>query len=106
MNFRYYIFSGTSWVECRYDAYSKWNGKKYKSPYNVLDDLNSGKIQVEEPKTELELKQYYVSGMSLVDGKWMSCGWRIEATSFVDAARKAEADKTFRVHSISDCVMH
>lgn len=48
MNYRYYIYSGDSWVECRYDAYSKWNGKKYRSAFNVLDDLNSGKIKVEE----------------------------------------------------------
>lgn len=50
MDFRYYIFSGDSWVECRYDAYSKWNGKKYRSVFNVLDDLNNGKIKVEEKR--------------------------------------------------------
>lgn len=104
MNFRYYVFSGSSWFECKYDRYVKWNGKKYKSPFNVLDDLNSGKIQVEEPDAKPELKQYYVSGMAFIDGKWQSCVWKIEANSFVDAARKAEAEKTFRVHSISDCV--
>lgn len=43
MNYRYYIFSGDSWVDCRYDTYSKWNGKKYRSVFNVLDNLNSGK---------------------------------------------------------------
>ena len=62
MNYRYYIFSGDSWVECRYDAYSRWNGKKYRSTFNVLDDLNSGKIKVEEKRyvvgttVELEVK--------------------------------------------------
>ena len=48
MNFRYYIFSGDSWVECRYDVYLKWNGKKYRSAFNELDDLNSGKIKAEK----------------------------------------------------------
>ena len=102
MNFRYYIFSGDSWVECKYDTYSNWKGKKYRSPFNVLDDLNSGKIEVEEPKK----KQYYASGMSLVDGKWQSCGWTIEADSFLEAAKIAEADKTFRIHSLSDSVVY
>lgn len=104
MNYRYYIFSGNSWVECRYDAYSKWNGRKYRSAKNVLDELNSGKIQVEESKKEL--KHYYASGMSLVEGKWQSCGWTIKAESFVEAAKIAEADKTFRIHSLSDNVMY
>ena len=71
---------------------------------NILDDLNSGKIQVEEPKKEL--KRYYASGMLLINGKWQSCGWSIEAESFVEAAKIAEADKTFRIHSLSDSVMY
>ena len=97
MNFRYYIFSGDSWVECGYNSYSNWKGKKYKSPFNVLDDLNSGKIEVEEQKK----KQYYASGMSLVDGKWQSCGWTIEADSFLEAAcpkhHTAQQDRRCRV---------
>lgn len=46
MNFRYYIFNGDSWVECAYKTYSTWLGKKYRSAFNVLDDLSSGKIKV------------------------------------------------------------
>lgn len=56
----------------------------------------------EEPKK----KQYYASGMSLVDGKWLSCGWTIEAESFLEAAKIADADETFRIHSLSDNVVY
>jgi hypothetical protein len=51
-----------------------------------------------------EKKNFYLSGMSFVDGRWASCGWIIEAENFVEASKIAEADKTFRVHSISDNV--
>ena len=102
MKFLYYIFINGLWFECEYDLYLKHYGKKYKSPFNVLDDLNNGKIKVEEPKK----KQYYASGMSLVNGKWQSCGWTIEANSFVEAAKIAEADKNFRIHSLKDGVMY
>ena len=50
MKFLYYVFINGSWFECEYDLYLKHYGKKYKSPFNVLDDLNNGKIKVEEPK--------------------------------------------------------
>ena len=102
MKHRYYIYKNKTWIECEYNTYSKWNGKKYRSVINVLDDLNSGKIQVEEPKK----KQYYASGISLVEGRWQSCGWLIEADSFAEAAQIAEADKTFRIHSLSDNVVY
>ena len=49
---------------------------------------------------------YYASGMSLVDGHWQSCGWPIEASSFLEAAQIATSDKTFRVHSLSDNVVY
>lgn len=68
----------------------------------LFDDLNSGKIEVEEPKK----KQYYASGMSLVEGRWQSCGWTIEADSFLEAAKIADADETFRMHSLSDNVAY
>ena len=55
---------------------------------------------------ESKKKQYYASGMALIEGKWMSCGWIIEADSFVEAAKIAEADEKFRVHSLSDNVMY
>ena len=53
-----------------------------------------------------EKKLYYASGMSLVDGQWQSCGWPIEAESFVEAAQIAEADENFRLHSLSDSVVY
>lgn len=53
-----------------------------------------------------ELKSYYASGMSLVNGRWQSCGWNIQASSFAEAARIAEEDKTFRIHSLKDGVMY
>lgn len=55
---------------------------------------------------ESQKKQYYASGMALIEGKWMSCGWTIEAESFVEAAKIAEADEKFRLHSLSDNVMY
>lgn len=51
-------------------------------------------------------RKFHASGMSLIDGKWQSCGWTIEATSFSEAARVAESDGTFRLHSLSDGVMY
>lgn len=103
MQFRYYIFSGGEWVECSYYSYSRWDGKKYKSATDVLHYLNNGEIQVEEQKPEL--KTFYASGMSFVNGHWASCGWSIEATSFAEAARIAEEDKNYRIHSLSDSVI-
>lgn len=47
-------------------------------------------------------KLYYASGMTLIEGKWQSCGWNIEANSFVEAAQIAESDKNFRIHSLID----
>lgn len=58
------------------------------------------------PKMEIELKKYYASGMTLLEDRWVSCGWSIEAQSFVEAAQIAEADKKFRLHSLSDNVMY
>lgn len=52
------------------------------------------------------LRQYYASGMTLVDDKWQSCGWMIEANSFVEAAQIAEADLKYRIHSLSDNVVY
>lgn len=57
------------------------------------------------PKKE-GLKQYHASGMALVEGKWQSCGWAIEANSFAEAAQIAEADEKYRIHSLSDNVMY
>lgn len=57
-------------------------------------------------KEESKKKLYYASGMSLIEGRWQSCGWTIEANSFVEAAQIAEADEKFRIHSLSDNVMY
>lgn len=58
------------------------------------------------PKEELELKRYYASGSAFVEGKWQSCGWVIEANSFVEAAKIAEADEKFKIYSLRDCTVH
>ena len=55
---------------------------------------------------ESKKKQYHASGMLLVGGRWQSCGWTIEANSFVEAAQIAEADEAFRIHSLTDNVMY
>lgn len=66
--------------------------------YGGVCKVNSGK--------ETKLKRYYASGMVLVEDRWQSCGWSIEANSFVEAAQIAEADEKFRMHSLSDNVMY
>lgn len=58
------------------------------------------------PKKEIDLKKYYASGMTLIEGKWQSCGWTIEAHSFAEAAQIAEDDLKFRIHSLRDSVMY
>lgn len=58
------------------------------------------------PKKEVTRKQYYASGMILVEDRWQSCGWTIEANSFVEAAQIAETDEKFRMHSLSDNVVY
>ncbi len=58
-------------------------------------------LKKEENKSNL----YYASGMSLVNGEWQSCGLTIEANSFSEAAKIAEDDKTFRIHSLRDGVI-
>lgn len=50
MNYLYYIYNGTTWVECTFNTYVDWKGKKYKSLSNVLNDLNNGTITVPEKK--------------------------------------------------------
>ena len=57
-------------------------------------------------KKESKKKTYHASGMTLVEGRWQSCGWTIEANSFIEAAQIAESDETFRIHSLSDCVVY
>lgn len=58
------------------------------------------------PKKQTKKKYYYASGLMLMEGRWQSCGWSIEANSFAEAAQIAEADEKFRIHSLSDSVMY
>ena len=51
-------------------------------------------------------KKYHASGMALIEGGWKPCGWIIEANSFAEAAQIAEADETYRLHSLSDNVVY
>lgn len=59
-----------------------------------------------EIENKKNLKQYYASGMTLINGSWKSCGWTIEAHSFAEAAQIAENDKTFRIHLLSDNILY
>lgn len=59
-----------------------------------------------EIESKKNLKQYYASGMTLINGSWKSCGWTIEAHSFAEAAQIAENDKTFRIHLLSDNILY
>lgn len=69
-------------------------------------ECNKGvKCEYNPKKEETKKHLYYASGMSLVEGRWQSCGWTIEAESFLEAALIAVADETFRIHSLSNNVM-
>lgn len=57
-------------------------------------------------KPKSKKKTYYASGMTLVDGRWQSCGWSIEAESFLEAAQIAYNDEKFRVHSLTTGVVY
>ena len=59
-----------------------------------------------EDSNNKKLKNYYASGMALIEGRWQSCGWMIEASSFVEAAKIAEEDEKFRIHSLSDNIVY
>ena len=58
------------------------------------------------PNRPKKKNTYYASGMTLVDGKWQSCGWSIEADSFLEAAQIAANDEKFRIHSLSTGIVH
>lgn len=92
--------------ECMYECN---NGIKCKcSNYGICEHNPKNKNSKERNsnKNESTLKQYRASGMSLINGERQSCGWTIEANSFTEAAQIAEADKTFRLHSLSDNVVY
>ena len=62
-------------------------------------------VVIEEENTEKEETKkhlYYASGMSLVEGRWQSCGWTIEAESFLEAAKIAEADIVHNIEALED----
>lgn len=71
------------------------------TPYHCKNCMFSEDITKENKEKDMNLKIYYASGKALVDGKWQSCGWSIRAHSFTEAAKIAEADETFRIHSLS-----
>ena len=104
MRYRFYIALVNDWKEVSRTEYNSFKGRKLRAPFyctqEQLDEL--WKHKLEEKKQKRKKKQYYISGMSLVNGSWQSCGWTVEATSFTEAAQIVEADKTFRVHSISN----
>ena len=77
----------------------------YECNIEIKCECNDCSICQYNPK-KTTLKQYYASGMTLIEGRWQSCGWTIEANSFVEAAKIAEADEKFRIHSLSDNVMY
>ena len=41
-------------------------------------------------KKKAKHKHYYASGMTLIDGRWATCSWTIEANSFAEAAQIAK----------------
>lgn len=85
----------------------KEHGCIYKCNKGIECECSDCNICEHNPKKKKsKLKQYYASGMILVEGRWQSCGWMIEANSFVEAAQIAEADETFRLHSLSDSVVY
>jgi hypothetical protein len=61
---------------------------------------------MDEAKNKNKLNHYRASGMVCVDGRWQSCGWTIDAHSFVEAAQIAEGDKNFRLHTLTDNVIY
>ena len=63
-------------------------------------------FQVNDTIEKSELHHYYASGMAFIEGRWKSCGWTIDAPSFIEAARIANSDDNFRIHSLSDNVMY
>lgn len=79
----------------------------YECNKGIKCECHDCNICINSPKKrDPELKLYYASGMTLIDGKWQSCGWTIEAKSFAEAARIADEDPTFRIHKLSDNVMY
>lgn len=75
----------------------------YEMPVKESESLKSEQLGGNKDDSK---KLYYASGMALVEGRWQSCGWQIEAESFTEAARIAEADETFRLHSLKDNVAY
>ena len=47
-------------------------------------------------------KVYHASGVKLSNGEWWKCCRKIEANSLSEAAKIAESDNTFRLHSIRE----
>ena len=47
-------------------------------------------------------KVYHASGVKLSNGEWWKCCRKIEANSLSEAAKIAESDNSFRLHSIRE----
>ena len=47
-------------------------------------------------------KVYRASGVKLSNGEWWKCYWKIEANPLSEAAKIAESDNSFRLHSIRE----
>ena len=84
----------------------KEHGCVYECNKGIKCECSDCSICKYNPKKEVNPKHYYASGMALVEGRWQSCGWTIEANSFAEAAQIAEADEKYRIHSLSDNVMY
>lgn len=103
-----YIINAETKEYAEKEARERFGCDYYIDSVEVTDNCEGSDCIINEntPKKEEKRKQYYASGMTLVEGKWQSCGWTIEADSFAEAAQIAESDVKFRIHSLSDNVMY
>ena len=74
MRYRFYIALGNDWKEVSRTEYNSFKGRKLRAPFyctqEQLDEL--WKHKLEEKKQKRKKKQYYISGMSLVNGSWQT----------------------------------
>lgn len=75
-------------IDGKIDLSINWNSLYYRE--NVNKKIKSGS------------NVYYATGMTLSNGEWKECYWKIKADSLSEAAKIAESDKAFYLHSIKD----